>query len=79
MPLVLPPIGTKAKVKAEVEEDKKAVRREKVREKKKAKTKAREKGQTEFLLLDPDPNPQAPTIQMDPTKAEENVIFASLS
>ena len=78
-PLVLPPIGTKAKVKAEAEEDKKAVRREKVREKKKAKTKAKEKGRTEVLLLDPDLNPQAPTTPTDPTKAEEDAIFANPS
>ena len=80
VPLALPPIGTKAKTKAkaEAEEDKKAMRREKAREKKKAKTKAKEKGRTEALLLDPDPNPQAPTILPDPT-AEENVTLANLS
>ena len=78
VPLALPPTGTKAKAKAEAKEDKKAERREKAREKEKAKTKAKEKGRVEALLLDPDPNPQAPTILPDPT-AEENVTFANLS
>ena len=79
VPLALPPIGTKAKAKAEAEEDKKAERREKAREKTKARTKAKGKGRTAVLLLDPDLSPQAPTIQTDPQKAEENVIFANPS
>ena len=79
VPQALPPNGTKAKAKAEAKEDEKAGKKEKARERTKAKTKAREKGRMEALLLDPDPNPQAPPFRMDPQKAEENAIFANPS
>ena len=70
---MLPTTGTTKGAKAKAEEDKKA------KERAKAVTKEKDMAKPEVQPLDPDLNPQAPTIFVDPTKAEKDANFASPS